>query len=83
MSDLRETEAKLTAPPTFESNWRKEASSPQGACTYDFCTEGEGGGCPISDQRKGGCVDLVLTKGREGVQNLNNLADVICASPLA
>ena len=54
-----------------------------GACTYDVCPEGEGGGGPISDQRKGGCVDLVLTRGREGVQNLNNLADVICASPLA
>ena len=26
-------------------------------------------------------MDLVLTRGREGVQNLNNLADVICASP--
>ena len=33
------------------------------------------------DQRKGGCVNLVLTKGRKGVQNLENLADVICASP--
>ena len=27
-------------------------------------------------------MDLVLTRGREGVQNLENLADVICASPL-
>ena len=27
-------------------------------------------------------MDLVLTRGREGVQNLKNLADVICASPL-
>ena len=44
--------------------------------------EGEGGGCPISDQRKGGCVDLVLTKGRDGVQNPENLADVICVCPL-
>ena len=35
-----------------------------------------------SDLRKGGCVDLVLTRGREGVQNLKNLADIICASPL-
>ena len=29
---------------------------------------GEGGGWPISDQRKGGCVDLLLTRGREGVK---------------
>ena len=27
-------------------------------------------------------MDLVLTRGREGVQNPGNLADVICASPL-
>ena len=39
---------------------------------------GEEGGWPISDERKGGCVDLVLTRGREGVQNPENLADVIC-----
>ena len=46
--------------------------------TYDVCTEGEGAGWPISDQRKGGCVDLVLTICREGIQNPKNLADVIC-----
>ena len=33
------------------------------ACTYDVCTE------PISDRSKGGFVDLVLRRGREGVQN--------------
>jgi len=27
-------------------------------------------------------MNLVLTMGREGVQSLENLADVICASPL-
>ena len=27
-------------------------------------------------------MNLVLTRGREGVQNLENLADIICASPL-
>ena len=27
-------------------------------------------------------MNLVLTRGREGVQNLENLADVICALPL-
>ena len=35
------------------------------------------GGYPISDQRKGGCVDLVLKRGREGVQNPENFVDVI------
>ena len=35
----------------------------------------------ISDQRKGGCVNLVLTTGREGVQNPKNLADVIPVRP--
>ena len=34
-------------------------------------------------QRKGGCVDLVLRRGREGVQNPENLADVICERPLS
>ena len=53
-----------------------------GVCTYDVCPEGEGRGWLNSDQRKGGCVNLVLTRGREGVQNLENLADIICASPL-
>ena len=27
-------------------------------------------------------MNLVLTRGREGVQNTKNLADVICACPL-
>ena len=44
--------------------------------------EGEGGGWPISDERRGGYVDLVLTRGREGVKNPENLADVICEQPL-
>ena len=34
-----------------------------GACTYDVCTEGEGS-WPISDQMKGGCVDVILKRGR-------------------
>ena len=42
----------------------------------------EGGGWLNSDQRMGGCVNLVLTRGREGVQSVKNLADVICESPL-
>ena len=54
----------------------------KGPLTNDFSRVGEGGGWLNSDQRKGGCVNLVLTRGREGVQNLENLADVICASPL-
>ena len=48
-------------------------------CTNDVCTEGEGQ--PKSDQRLPGCVNLVLTRG-EGVQNPENLADVICEWPL-
>ena len=56
---------------------------PWGRCTNDVCSGRGGGGQPISDQRKGGCVNLVLTRGREGVQNPENLADVICACPLA
>ena len=38
-----------------------------GPFTNDVSREGEGEGWPISDKRKGGCVDLVLTRG-EGVQ---------------
>ena len=34
-------------------------------------------------KRKGGCVNLVLTRGRKGVQNPKNLADVICACPMS
>ena len=56
--------------------------SDRGPFTNDVSREGEGGGWPISDERKGGCVDLVLTRGREGVQNPENLADVICERPL-
>ena len=54
----------------------------KGPFTNDVSREGEGGGWPISDERKGGCVDLVLTRGREGVQNPKNLAYVICERPL-
>ena len=38
----------------------------KGPFTNDVSREGEGGGCPISDERKGGCVDLVLTRGGRG-----------------
>ena len=44
---------------------------------------GEGGDQPNSDERKGDCMNLVLTRGREGVQNPENLADIIYALPLA
>ena len=33
----------------------------KGRCTNDVCSGR--GGQPISDNRKGGCVDLVLTRG--------------------
>ena len=56
-------------------------SSQKGPFTNDVSKEGEGGGWPISDERRGGCVDLVLTRGREGVKNPENLADVICERP--
>ena len=36
-----------------------------------------GGGNPKSDKRKGGCVDLIVTRG-EGVKNPENITDVIC-----
>ena len=58
-----------------------ECLTVKGPFTNDVSREGEGGGWPISDERKGGCVDLVLTRGREGVQNPENLADVICERP--
>jgi len=32
-----------------------------------FVLRGEGGGQPNSDQRKVGCVNFELTRGREGV----------------
>ena len=38
----------------------------KGPFTNDVSREGEGGGWPISDERKGGCVDLVLTRGGRG-----------------
>ena len=53
-----------------------------GPFTNDVSRVGEEGGLPISEERKGGCVDLVLTRG-EGVRNPENLADVICERPLA
>ena len=37
----------------------------KGPFTNDVRREGEGGGWPISDDRKGGCVDLVLTRGQK------------------
>ena len=56
---------------------------PKGACTNDVSREGEGGGYPNSDGRRGGCVISIvkiLTRG-EGVKNPENLADVICEWP--
>ena len=38
----------------------------KGPFTNDVSREREGGGWLISDERKGGCVDLVLTRGRGG-----------------
>ena len=38
------------------------------------------GGWPKSDHKKGGCVNLVLTKG--GIKNPNNVVDIICELPL-
>ena len=47
-----------------------EATEPcKGPFKNDVSIEGEGGGWPITDESKGGWVDLVLTRGREGVQN--------------
>ena len=57
-----------------------KSESASGTCTNDVNREGEGGGWPISDNRRGGCMDWVLTGG-EGVQNPENLADVICERP--
>ena len=37
------------------------------ACTCDVCIDG-GGGWPISDQRKGVCVSLVLARGFQNVK---------------
>ena len=48
-----------------------------GRYTYDVCCERGGGGWPISDERRGGCKDLVLTRGREGVQNPKKFVDVL------
>ena len=38
----------------------------KGPFTNDVSREGEGGGWPISDERKRGCVNLVLTRGAGG-----------------
>ena len=43
--------------------------------------EGEGGSWPNSDLGKGGCVDLVLTRGREWVQNSKIYRRHMCMSP--
>ena len=56
-----------------------------GACTNDVSREGEGGGYPNSDGRRGRLRDLYSKnsdKGGEGVKNPENLADVICEWPL-
>ena len=53
----------------------------RGPFTNDISREGEAGGWLISDERKGGCVDLVLTRGGGG-PNPENLADVIYERPL-
>ena len=47
-----------------------EATEPcKGPFRNDVSIEGEGGSWPISDERKGGCVDLVLTRrGRGGLK---------------
>ena len=48
---------------------RGRAQSPdavKGPFTNDVSREGEGGGWPISDERRRGCVDLVLTRGGRG-----------------
>ena len=37
-----------------------------GPFTNDVSREGEGGGWAISDERRRGCVDLVLTRGGGG-----------------
>ena len=55
---------------------------PKGPFTNDVSREGEGGGWPISDERRRGCLDLVLTRGGRGVQNPENVADVIYERPL-
>ena len=39
---------------------------PKGPFTNDVSRKGEGGGWSISDERKGGCVDLVMTRGGGG-----------------
>ena len=56
-----------------------------GPFTNDVSGEGEGGGWPISDDRRRRLRDLYTKnsdKGGEGVQNLENLADVIYEWPL-
>ena len=51
----------------WRERWREVfAKATGGPFTNDVSREGEGGGSPISNERKGGCVDLVLTRGREG-----------------
>ena len=50
-----------------------------------MCAEGVGGGgCLISDQRKGGWVDFALTRGTEGGgQNPRYFANIPCICPLS
>ena len=57
----------------------------KGPFTNDVSGEGEGGGWPISDDRRRRLRDLYTKnsdKGGEGVKNLKNLADVIYERPL-
>ena len=66
-------------------DWTREHSAfSKGACTNDVSREGEGGGYPNSDGRRGRLRDLYSNnsnKGGEGVKNPENLADVICEWP--
>ena len=45
----------------------------KGPFKNDVSREGEGGGWLISDEGKGGCLDLVLTWGGGGPKNLAEL----------
>ena len=57
----------------------KLLASEEGTSINDFSGEG-GRGYANSNQRKGDCVDLILTRG-EGANNPKNLADVVHGRP--